>query len=64
MARAIVGSINLTSGSFDSRRELAIELQDGHIIERFARVVRQPWEHSHRLDLETFPALPAMPLAR
>jgi phosphatidylserine/phosphatidylglycerophosphate/cardiolipin synthase-like enzyme len=50
-ARAIVGSINLTSGSFDTRRELAIEVHAPHIIDRFIRVVRQDWEHSHRLDL-------------
>src|SRR5678816_4881676 len=32
--RAIVGSINLTPGSFDDRRELAIEVNDTEIVER------------------------------
>ena len=36
-ARAIVGSINLAPGSFDSRRELAIEVDDQHIIHRIKR---------------------------
>lgn len=30
--RAIVGSINLAPGSFDSRRELAIEVRDEHVV--------------------------------
>ena len=32
--RAIVGSINLAPGSFDDRRELAIEVNDEDIIDR------------------------------
>jgi phosphatidylserine/phosphatidylglycerophosphate/cardiolipin synthase-like enzyme len=32
--RAIVGSINLSPGSFDSRRELAIEVDDKHVVNR------------------------------
>jgi cardiolipin synthase len=50
-ARAIVGSINLAPGSFDSRRELAIEVDDEHVIKRLSKIVRHDWEHSHRIDL-------------
>jgi cardiolipin synthase len=49
--RAIIGSINLAPGSFDSRRELAIEVRDKHIIDRLHDVVRHDWDHSHELDL-------------
>ena len=49
--RAIIGSINLAPGSFDSRRELAIEVDDNHIIDRLHAVVRQDWENAHALDL-------------
>jgi phosphatidylserine/phosphatidylglycerophosphate/cardiolipin synthase-like enzyme len=49
--RAIIGSINLAPGSFDSRRELAIEVWDKHIVDRLHDVVRHDWEHSHALDL-------------
>jgi phosphatidylserine/phosphatidylglycerophosphate/cardiolipin synthase-like enzyme len=49
--RAIVGSINLSPGSFDSRRELAIELDDEHAIRRLRDVVKSDWESSHVLDL-------------
>ena len=49
--RAIVGSINLTPGSFDSRRELAIEVRDEDVIDRLHKVVHHDWEHSHALDL-------------
>jgi len=50
-ARAIVGSINLAPGSFDSRRELAIEVDDEHVIKRLAKIAHHDWEHSHPLDL-------------
>jgi cardiolipin synthase A/B len=50
-ARAIIGSINLAPGSFDSRRELAIEIEDEAIIHRLHKIVRQDWENSHPLDL-------------
>jgi phosphatidylserine/phosphatidylglycerophosphate/cardiolipin synthase-like enzyme len=50
-ARAIVGSINLAPGSFDSRRELAIEVHDDEIIDRLRKISRQDWENSHPLDL-------------
>jgi len=49
--RAIVGSINLAPGSFDSRRELAIEVRDENVIDRLHKVVHHDWEHSHALDL-------------
>jgi cardiolipin synthase A/B len=48
---AIVGSINLAPGSFDSRRELAIKLDDEHAIKRLREVVRSDWENSRVLDL-------------
>src|SRR5258708_4774583 len=35
---AIVGSINLTPGSFDGRRELAIEVRDDEVVERLGKV--------------------------
>ena len=44
--RAIVGSINLAPGSFDSRRELAIEVRDEDVIGRLHRVVHHDWENS------------------
>jgi phosphatidylserine/phosphatidylglycerophosphate/cardiolipin synthase-like enzyme len=49
--RAIVGSINLAPGSFDSRRELAIEVHDAEIVERLHSVVHQDWENSRPMDL-------------
>jgi cardiolipin synthase len=49
--RVIVGSINLAPGSFDSRRELAIDVKDAHIVKRMLKVVHHDWKHSHRLDL-------------
>jgi cardiolipin synthase len=49
--RAIIGSINLAPGSFDSRRELAIEVEDKHILDRLHQVVKRDWKHSHPLDL-------------
>jgi cardiolipin synthase len=49
--RAIVGSINLAPGSFDSRRELAIEVDDEHVVKRLSKIAHHDWEHSHPLDL-------------
>src|SRR6201996_3583876 len=49
--RAIIGSINLAPGSFDSRRELGIEVSDHHIVDRLHDIVRHDWKHSHALDL-------------
>ena len=48
---SIIGSINLAPGSFDSRRELAVEVDDGHLVKRLQHVVHDDWEHSHPLDL-------------
>jgi phosphatidylserine/phosphatidylglycerophosphate/cardiolipin synthase-like enzyme len=49
--RGIIGSINLSPGSFDSRRELAIEVHDDDLIDRLHRIVREDWKNSHPLDL-------------
>ena len=49
--RAIVGSINLAPGSFDERRELAIEVSDDHIVKRLEHTFLHDWDHSHRIDL-------------
>jgi cardiolipin synthase A/B len=49
--RAIIGSINLAPGSFDSRRELAIEVHDDSIAKRLHHVVHHDWDNSRPLDL-------------
>jgi cardiolipin synthase len=49
--RAIVGSINLSPGSFDHRRELAIEVHDDEVIDRLKAIAHLDWENSHTLDL-------------
>lgn len=49
--RAIIGSINLAPGSFDDRRELAIEVHDEEIVERLHKVAKHDWENSRPLDL-------------
>ena len=48
---AIVGSINLAPGSFDDRRELAIEVHDDEIVDRLQIIASHDWEHSYPLDL-------------
>jgi phosphatidylserine/phosphatidylglycerophosphate/cardiolipin synthase-like enzyme len=48
---AIVGSINFAPGSFDGRRELAIEVRDDEVVKRLDKVARHDWKHSHPLDL-------------
>jgi phosphatidylserine/phosphatidylglycerophosphate/cardiolipin synthase-like enzyme len=50
-ARAIVGSINLAPGSFDTRRELAIAVDDKHVVKRLSKIAKHDWKHSHPLDL-------------
>jgi cardiolipin synthase A/B len=50
-SRAIIGSINLAPGSFDSRRELAIEVHSPEVVERLKRIAHHDWKHSHPLDL-------------
>jgi cardiolipin synthase len=47
----IVGSINLAPGSFDGRRELAIESRDADVVERLHRIAHYDWGNSHPLDL-------------
>ena len=49
--RCIIGSINLAPGSFDSRRELAIEVDDEKVMKPLHHVVNHDWEHSRPLDL-------------
>ncbi len=49
--RGIVGSINLAPGSFDSRRECAIEVRDEDVVGRLHEVTHADWENSHPLDL-------------
>ena len=48
---AIVGSINLAPGSFDGRRELAIEVRDADVVERLRAVAHDDWKNSGRMDL-------------
>jgi phosphatidylserine/phosphatidylglycerophosphate/cardiolipin synthase-like enzyme len=50
-ARAIVGSVNLAPGSFDARRELAIEVDDPRVVGPLEKVARHDWDHSEALDL-------------
>jgi phosphatidylserine/phosphatidylglycerophosphate/cardiolipin synthase-like enzyme len=50
-SHAIVGSINLAPGSFDDRRELAIEVHDEDIVARLHEIAKTDWENSHPLDL-------------
>jgi len=49
--QAIVGSINLSPGSFDSRRELAIQTKSKRVLKRLVQVSRRDWKHSRRIDL-------------
>jgi phosphatidylserine/phosphatidylglycerophosphate/cardiolipin synthase-like enzyme len=49
--RAIIGSINIAPGSFDSRRELAIEVRDEPIVDRLHSVLHHDWGNSRPMDL-------------
>jgi phosphatidylserine/phosphatidylglycerophosphate/cardiolipin synthase-like enzyme len=49
--RAIVGSINLSPGSFDDRRELAIETTSKHIVQRLVETVKNDWKRARKLPL-------------
>jgi cardiolipin synthase A/B len=49
--RAVVGSINLAPGSFDHRRELAIEADDHHLVKRLNEVAHHDWKFSAPMDL-------------
>jgi len=50
-SRAVIGSINLSSASFDDRRELAIAVSDPAVVERLVKVVHDDWHASRALDL-------------
>jgi cardiolipin synthase len=50
-ARAVIGSINLAPGSFNSRRELAIEVHDKEVVDRVHKLVHYDWENSRPMDL-------------
>ena len=49
--RAVVGSINLAPGSFDARRELAIETDAHHVVSRLSEVAQRDWDNSKKIDL-------------
>lgn len=49
--RAVVGSINFSPGSFDHRRELAIQVTDHEITTRLNEVAHHDWKHSEAMDL-------------
>ena len=49
--RAIVGSVNLTPGSFDARRDLAIEVDDPAVVAPLAEIARNDWSRSQEVDL-------------
>lgn len=50
-ARAIIGSINISAGSFDKRRELAIEVAGVELLDRLSAVARKDWKNSNPLDV-------------
>lgn len=50
-SRAVIGSINLAPGSFDSRRELAIEVHKAELVHRLQKIVHHDWKNSYPLDL-------------
>jgi cardiolipin synthase len=49
--RAVVGSINLAPGSFDARRELAIETDAHHVVSKLSEVAQRDWDNSKKIDL-------------
>jgi len=49
--RAVVGSINLAPGSFDARRELAIETDAHHVVGKLSEVAQRDWDNSKKIDL-------------
>ena len=49
--RAIIGSMNIAPGSFDSRRELAIEIEDKPLVHRLRKTFQEDWENSKPIDL-------------
>lgn len=42
---------SFSPGSFDTRRELAIEVHDSDAVHRLHKVAHHDWNHSHRIDL-------------
>jgi cardiolipin synthase A/B len=46
-----VGSINLSPGSFDDRRELAIETGSDQVVKRLVRTAEHDWKRSRKLPL-------------
>jgi ABC-type multidrug transport system fused ATPase/permease subunit len=49
--RAVVGSINLSPGSFDDRRELAVETSCERVVGRLIETAEHDWKHSRKLPL-------------
>jgi phosphatidylserine/phosphatidylglycerophosphate/cardiolipin synthase-like enzyme len=49
--RAVVGSINAASTSFEDRRELAIQSDDSDVVDRLAKVLHDDWHNSRALGL-------------
>jgi phosphatidylserine/phosphatidylglycerophosphate/cardiolipin synthase-like enzyme len=49
--RAVIGSINLAPGSFDERRELAIETGAPEVIQRLQDITQRDWQNSETIDL-------------
>jgi cardiolipin synthase A/B len=58
--RAIVGSINLSPGSFDDRRELAIETSSADVVRRLVETAEHDWKHSRKLPLSDEAVLAAL----
>lgn len=50
-AAAVIGSINLAPGSFDSRRELAIETTKKHVLRELNDLLHLDWKTSSAMDL-------------
>src|SRR6202000_2165647 len=59
-SRAIVGSINLSPGSFDDRRELAIETSSEHVVRSLVETAEHDWKHSRKLPLSDEAVLAAL----
>jgi hypothetical protein len=43
--------MNIAPGTFDSRRELAIEVDDPAVIERLQKTFHSDWDNSKPMDL-------------
>jgi phosphatidylserine/phosphatidylglycerophosphate/cardiolipin synthase-like enzyme len=55
--RAIVGSINLTPGTLEGRRDLAIEVDDIDIVTGIESVFLQDWHNARRYNLSHKPMI-------